>query len=158
MDAFKQRIGYSLGFIAVFMLGFAVACLLRPQPVQAGFDFGDLVEGAVKIGGVKLAIDEYGDEINDAINKLLNNNDASVDASTKVVPIISVLGNKHIGAAQVVGPEEAVNKVGAVAQLEQSFMNKLFRLRALVPIEGDDVDNLHRVKGVAVSAMIDVKL
>ncbi|MBN2081741.1 hypothetical protein JW859_05965 [bacterium] len=149
---------YYLGLAAVFMLGFAVACLLRPQPVRAGFDVGDLLEGAVKVGGVKLAIDEYGDEINDAINKLLDNNDASVDATTKVVPIISVLGNKHIGAAQVVGPEEAVNKVEAVAQLEQSFMNKLFRLRALVPIEGDDVDNLHRVKGVAVSAMIDVKL
>ena len=101
---------------------------------------------------------EFGDELNDGINSLLDNNDASVDAATKVVPIISVLGNKHVGAAQVVGPQEAVDRVEAVAQLEQDFLNKLFRVRAMVPIEGDDVKELHRVKGVAVSAMIDVKL
>jgi len=130
-----------------------------PVQVRAGgFDLGDILEGAVKIGGVKIAIDEFGDDINKAINKVLNNNDASVDAATKVVPIISVIGNKHVGACQVVGPEEAVERVDSVAQLETSFMDKMFRIKAMVPIEGEDVNDLTRVKGVAVSAMIDIKL
>jgi len=153
-----RRIKWQLGISAAFMLGFALASIIQAPPAAAKIDLGDLLEGAVKVGGVKLAIDEFGPELNKGINSLLDNNDASVDASTKVVPIISVIGNKHVGAAQVVGPQEAVDRVEAVAQLEQDFINKLFRVRAMVPIEGDDVKELHRVKGVAVSAMIDIKL
>lgn len=158
MVRFFKRIRPQIVVVAAFLLGFGLANVLQPDRAEAGIDLGDILEGAAKIGGVKLLVDEFGDELNDLINKLLNNNDASVDASTKVVPIISVVGNKHVGAAQVVGPSEAVDKVEAVAQLETSFMDKLFRIRAMVPIEGDDPSSLHRVKGVAVSAMIDIKL
>lgn len=158
MIEFLRRNKWPLSIFTAFVIGFALASVIQPGSARAGIDVGDLLEDAIKIGGVKLAIDEFGDELNDGINSLLDNNDASVDASTKVVPIISVLGNKHVGAAQVVGPQEAVDRVEAVAQLEQDFLNKLFRVRAMVPIEGDDVKELHRVKGVAVSAMIDVKL
>jgi hypothetical protein len=152
-----RRFKWQLGVSAAFLLGFALASIIQARPAVA-LDLGDLLEGAVKIGGVKLAIDQFGDQLNDGINSLLDNNDASVDAATKVVPIISVIGNKHVGAAQVVGPQEAVDRVEAVAQLEQDFFDKLFRVRAMVPIEGNDVKELHRVKGVAVSAMIDIKL
>lgn len=158
MVEFLKRSKWHLGIFAAFVLGFALANVVQPNSACAGIDVGDLLGDAIKIGGVKLAIDQYGEEINDGINSLLDNNDASVDAATKVVPIISVLGNKHIGAAQVVGPQEAVDRVDSVAQLEQDFLNKLFRVRAMVPIEGEDVKELHRVKGVAVSAMIDIKL
>lgn len=153
-----KRYRQQIGILLAFLIGFGFAGLVQPHQARAGFDLGDILEGAVKIGGVKLAIDEFGDEINDLINKVLDNNDASVDATTKVVPIISVIGNKHVGAAQIVGPAEAVDKVGAVAQLETSFMDKLFRIKAMVPIEGEDISDLDRVKGVAVSAFIDIKL
>ena len=154
MNRYRQQIGIFLAFL----FGFTTAGVILPHQARAGFDLGDILEGAVKIGGVKLAIDEFGDDINKAINKVLDNNDASVDAATKVVPIISVIGNKHVGACQVVGPEEAVDRVEAVAQLETSFMDKMFRIKAMVPIEGEDANDLTRVKGVAVSAMIDIKL
>jgi len=157
MKTLFRRFKLQLGVSAAFLLGFALASIIQARPAVA-LDLGDLLEGAVKIGGVKLAIDQFGDQLNDGINSLLDNNDASVDAATKVVPIISVIGNKHVGAAQVVGPQEAVDRVEAVAQLEQDFFDKLFRVRAMVPIEGNDVKELHRVKGVAVSAMIDIKL
>jgi len=157
MKTLFRRFKWQLGVSAAFLLGFALASIIQARPAVA-LDLGDLLEGAVKIGGVKLAIDQFGDQLNDGINSLLDNNDASVDAATKVVPIISVIGNKHVGAAQVVGPQEAVDRVEAVAQLEQDFFDKLFRVRAMVPIEGNDVKELHRVKGVAVSAMIDIKL
>ena len=157
MKQLQKRNKWPLGAVGAFLLGFALASMIQAQPAAA-LDLGDLLKGALKIGGIKLAIDQFGGDINKSINKLLDNNDASVDASTKVVPIISVIGNKHIGAAQVVGPKEAVDRVEAVAQLEQDFFNKLFRVRAMVPIEGSNIKELHRVKGVAVSAMIDIKL
>ena len=88
----------------------------------------------------------------------MENNDASTNAYSKVVTIVSPIGNKHIGAAQVVGPKEAVEKVGAVAQLETSFKDKLFRVKVLIPIEGRDANDIKRVPGVGVSAVIDVKI
>jgi hypothetical protein len=145
-------------FIALaFVAGFAASSIARPQPAAA-FDLGDILEGAIKVGAVKLAIDEFGDDLNGFINDVMDNNDASVNASTKVVTIVSPIGNKHIGAAQVVGPEDAVDKVDAVAQIETSFMDKMFRIKVLIPIEGTDASNLKRVPGVGVSAVIDVKI
>ncbi len=158
MRTLAIRYRVHVAFALVFVMGFMAAALVRPLPAQAGLDLGDLFEDVVKIGAVALAVDEFGDELDDLINKLLDNNDASTGAATKVVIIISPIGNKHIGAAQVTGPEEAVEKVKAVVQLETSFMDKMFRIRAMVPIEGDDPSNFSRVKGVAVSAVIDIKI
>jgi len=144
--------------VAAFIAGAAVCGIVQPRQAAAGIDLGGLLEDAVKIGAVKLAVDEFGDQLNDAINELMDNNDASTKAATKVVTIVTPIGNKHVGAAQVVGPQSAVERVGAVAQLETSFMDKLFRIKALIPIEGTDAADLKRVPGVGVSAVIDVKL
>jgi hypothetical protein len=51
-----------------------------------------------------------------------------------------------------------VNKVKAVVQLETSFMDKLFRIKAMVPADSQDPTSFHRVDGVGVSAIIDVKI
>ena len=159
MKRFLSVNGVKLGLASTFLLGFLVAALVRPFPASAGgLDLGDLLGDVAKIGGLALAVDKFGPEINKTINKVMNNNDVSTNASTKVVVIVSPIGNKHIGAAQVVGPKEAVDKVGAVAQLETSFMDKMFRIKALVPIEGKDASTLKRVEGVGVSAVIDIKL
>jgi hypothetical protein len=159
MKRFLSVHGVKLGLASAFLFGFLVATVARPLPASAGgLDLGDLLEGAAKVGGVALAVDQFGGEINKVINKLMNNNDVKTNASTKVVIIVSPIGNKHIGAAQVVGPKEAVDKVGAVAQLETSFMDKMFRIKAMVPIEGKDATKLKRVEGVGVSAVIDIKL
>jgi len=144
---------------AAFLAGALTMSLFGlPQTAAAKIDMGDILGGAVKVVGVKALIDKFGPDINKSINKLLDNNDASVNASTKVVTIVSPIGNKHIGACQVTGPKAAVDKVGSVAQLETSFMDKLFRLKALVPIEGADPTRIKRVEGVGVSAIIDIKL
>jgi len=140
-----------------FLAGFAASSIAQSKPATA-FDLGDILEGAIKVGAVKLAIDQFGEDLNGYINDVMDNNDASVNASTKVVTIVTPIGNKHIGAAQIVGPKEAVDKVGAVAQLETSFMDKMFRIKVLVPIEGDDATKIKRVSGVGVSAVIDIKI
>lgn len=118
--------------------------------------FGVDLDDVLKLGGVVYVVSEFGDEINDAINTLLNNNDAATGASTKVVVIVTPQG-KYVGAAQVTGPRAAVNRVNAVAQLEETF-SKFVRIKALIPIEAEDASSIQRIKGVAVSAVIDIKL
>jgi hypothetical protein len=153
-----KRYRFHLLLAAVFACGFMLGGLARPMPALAKVDLGDILEGAVKVGGVKLVVDNFGSDVNKFINKFMDNNDAATNASSKVVTIITPIGNKHIGAAQVVGPKEAVEKVGAVAQLETSFMDKLFRIKVLVPIEGTDANDINRVPGVGVSAVLDIKI
>ena len=128
------------------LLGFAGG-----TAVQA-FNLGSIL----KVGGISVLVSKYGDSINDFLNKLLMKNGVGTDYATKVVPILSVGTGKYIGAVQVVGPTEQVDKVKAVAQLEGTF-NGSARANALIPIESLSVSNLSRVQGVGVSATIDFK-
>lgn len=128
------------------LLGFAGG-----TAVQA-FNLGSIL----KVGGISVLVSKYGDSINDFLNKLLMKNGVGTDYATKVVPILSLGTGKYIGAVQVVGPTEQVDKVKAVAQLEGTF-NGIARANALIPIESLSVSNLSRVQGVGVSATIDFK-
>ena len=128
------------------LLGFAGG-----TAVQA-FNLGSIL----KVGGISVLVSKYGDSINDFLNKLLMKNGVGTDYATKVVPILSVGTGKYIGAVQVVGPTEQVDKVKAVAQLEGTF-NGIASANALIPIESLSVSNLSRVQGVGVSATIDFK-
>lgn len=110
----------------------------------------------LKIGGVGILVDRFGDQINDFLNKLLSQNNLSTTYTTKVVPIVSVGNNGYIGAAQVTGPASEVERVKAVAQLEASF-NNVARVKGLVPIDSTNPVNASRIQGVGVSAIIDLK-
>lgn len=116
------------------------------------FDFGSIL----KVGGVTVLVNQYGDQINTFLNNLLMKNGVGTDYATKVVPVLSVGTGKYIGAVQVVGPTEQVEKVKAVGQLEGGF-NNIARAKALIPLATTDVTNLSRVQGVGVSAIIDLK-
>jgi hypothetical protein len=151
--------GRGIGALALaFTAGALLSAALVAAPAQAKLDLDGLLGKAAKVIGIKMLVDQFGDQIDDTINSLLDSKDVATGATTKVVTIITPLGNKHIGAAQVVGPKAAVDKVGAVVQLETAFMDKTFRIKALVPIEGVDPSKLSRVPGVGVSAVIDVKI
>lgn len=121
-----------------------------------GINLGSIL----KVGGVALLVSNYGDEMNDAINKLTMNKGVGVENRTKVVPIISFGKGTHLGAAQVSGPAAQIAKTKAVAQLESKFpIVSNVRLRALIPVESkSDFNNIKRVTGVGVSAIIDIKL
>ena len=121
-----------------------------------GINLGSIL----KVGGVALLVNNYGDQMNDAINKLTMNKGVRVEDRTKVVPIISIGKGSYIGAAQVSGPAGQIDKVKAVAQLETKFpFVGNVRLKALVPVESKEiVQNIKRVTGVGVSAIIDIKL
>lgn len=118
------------------------------------------IKEIIKIVGVGAAVKQFGPQINSAINKLANHKDSSTRA-TKVVPIISagIDSRKSIGAAQVMGPKSLVDKVQAVAQIEQDLFGREIKIRAMIPVESQDiVKNIRKVDGVGVSGIVDLKL
>jgi len=136
--------------LAVMMLAGTLAYVSTARA-----DVSDIIKGA----GIVLLVDRFGDEVNGFINKLTLNKGVGVEDQTKVVPIISVGQSGYVGAAQISGPALKVEKVKAVAQLEGAFSGKTFRVKALIPVESKNVtQDIKRVSGVGVSAIIDVKL
>jgi len=114
----------------------------------------------VKIVGVGAAVTSFAPQLNSAINKLSQHSD-SATVTTKVVPIISagINSRKAIGAAQVMGPKSQVDRVKAVAQLDQDLFGKEVKIRAMIPIETKEiVRDIKRVEGVGISGIVDLKL
>ena len=76
----------------------------------------------------------------------------------KWVPILSVeQQGVRVGAAQVAGPSEEVDRVKAVAELRLDFRG-LARIYAYVPVSTLSVTKLDRVQGVSVWATGDIQL
>jgi len=126
---------------------------------------GNILNQVLEVFGIGLVVKTLAPQINDFINTLMLNNRVENREKTKVVPILSVgigissPGGAYIGAAQVSGPEEAVAAVQAVAQIEATFSNTV-RVKALVPIDSLTPlpGSFHRVYGVGVTALIDVRI
>ena len=126
-------------------------------PVADAINLG----GILKVAGIGLLVDQFGPQLNSFINTLMAQHNATPEFATKVVPILTVgvLGNSgYIGAAQVMGPQNLVDKVQAVVQVESSFNGNMFRVKGLIPIDSKIPVNFSRVSGVGVSAMIDVRI
>jgi hypothetical protein len=117
--------------------------------------------GLIKIFGIGYVVKQYATPLNDFVNSVLVNQGVKVLEQTKVVPVLSIgVGQaSYIGAAQVSGTKTALAKVEAVAQLEADF-NTVFRIKALVPITSTNpiADGIHRVPGVGVTAVIDIRI
>ncbi len=119
------------------------------------------ITSLIKIFGIGYVVKQYATPLNDFVNSVLANNGVKVLEQTKVVPVLSIgVGQaSYIGAAQVSGTKAALAKVEAVAQLEADF-NSVFRIKALVPIDSSNpiADGIHRVPGVGVTAVIDIRI
>ena len=63
-----------------------------------------------------------------------------------------------MGAAQISGPKAMVDQCQAALALEGEFLNRTFRIQALIPVDSKDPSNCKRVQGVGVSAKIDVAI
>lgn len=140
-----------IGILVVVML--AVVAVPAAQAINLG--------GIIKIAGIGYLVDQFGPQLNSFINTLMAQHNATPDFATKVVPILTVgvLGNSgYIGAAQVMGPQNLVDRVQAVVQVESSFNGNMFRVKGLIPIDSKVPVNFTRVSGVGVSAMIDVRI
>ena len=126
-------------------------------PAAQAIGLGDIL----KVGGIGILVDKFAPQLNSFINTLMLQHKAAPEFATKVVPILTVgvLGNSgYIGAAQVMGPQNLVDKVQAVVQVESSFNGNMFRVKGLIPIDSKIPVNFTRVSGVGVSAIIDVRI
>lgn len=136
-------------FLLLFTLLFSIA---SPAVSQASL-LGDVI----KVGGIGAVVSKFGSEINTFINKITLQKGASNEFATKVVPIISIGNGKQIGAVQVTGSQELVNRTEAVLQLEGSLLGSV-RVRALIPSDSTNPLKFNRVQGVGVSALIDISI
>jgi hypothetical protein len=147
--------------------GRAVAFVLVAALIVGGFAVqarGQDLFGIIKTLGIGYAVRTFAPQINSFINDLLQNRGVAVREQTKVVPVLSLsigIGNPsgaYIGAAQVSGPRDAVERVQAVALLEADFQ-MAFRIKAYVPVDNlQPWQSFRRVPGVGVSAIIDVRI
>ena len=112
----------------------------------------------LKGGAIGIGVYALSKPLNKFINTLLLQNNAKVEASTKVVPILAVGTGTRVGAAQVAGPKDAVDRVTAVVQGEWEPGDR-FRFRAMVPVAAfKKGGSTGTVSGVGVSAVVDYDL
>ena len=109
-------------------IGLIALVLVLCTGVVASAQLGSLFKG----GGIAFIVSKFGKDINKAINRLTKTEDKTDTYATKVVPIISVGNGKEAGACQIMGAPEAVEKVGAVAQLEGDFSIVKVRMRGQI--------------------------
>ena len=121
--------------------------------VQA-FSLGDVLKG----GGIAFLVSKFSTPLNNFINTLTFKHGAGTDFATKVVPIVTIGGGTHIGAAQVTGDQDLIDQTKAVFQAEAAFGGNQFRVKTLIPIDSTNPTNFSRVQGVGVSALIDVRI
>jgi hypothetical protein len=124
---------------------------LAPATTQA-IGLGDIL----KVGGVGFVVDRLAGPLNSFINTLMVKSKAGTSFATKVVPIISAGSQGHIGAAQITGSQDLVDRTQAVLQLEGEFSG--LRVKGLIPIDSKNPLSFSRVQGVGVSAIIDINI
>ncbi len=100
----------------------------------------------LKEKGTELVLDHFAGTVNDYVNEQAP---LKVEAGyeTKIVPVVTIGSKGYIGAAQVSGPKEQVEKCKAV------------RIQYLIPIDVNhpvSLDQVHRVQGVGVTARLDL--
>lgn len=136
---------------AILVVMFVATTAVNTQ----AFKLGDLV----KVGGVAFVVDKFGDQINKFVNTMTANKNLGSDEATAVVPILSLGGGGYIGAVQVIGAKENVEKTKAVVQVEgNAVFGKNIRAKALIPVGSRTTSNIKRIYGVGVSAIIDIRI
>lgn len=144
-----MRISRTAKIVAPLLISAVLAPIAVPQ-------IGQLI----KLVGVWEVTKRYGGEINGAFNKLVKR-DAKSAALTKVVPIISggIGSRQAVGMVQVSGPKKYLDKVKAVAQLDQDLFGKEVKIRALIPIDQDTIGkDIKPVDQIGVTGIVDLKL
>lgn len=138
-------------WLAMAMVFLLTASLSEWSSAQ---DLGKILRGGVKLVGIGYLVKQNAKALDKFINEITIRRNVPINQATKVVPIVSIGDKGYVGAAQVMGPKEAVNKVQAVLQIEESLDR--FRIKVLVP--SDSLTSLRRVEKVGISALIDVAL
>ncbi len=112
----------------------------------------------LKEKSMSLALDHFSDKIDDYVNE---NAPFRIESgcATKIVPVVTIGSKGYIGAAQISGPREQVEKCKAALTVEGQLASGAVRIQYLVPINTNtptSLNNVQRVQGVGVSARLDL--
>jgi len=112
----------------------------------------------LKEKGAELVLDHFAGTVNDYVNEQAP---LKVEAGyeTKIVPVVTIGSKGYIGAAQVSGPKEQVEKCKAALTVEGKLASGAVRIQYLIPIDVNhpvSLDQVHRVQGVGVTARLDL--
>ena len=126
--------------------------------VDLGIEKLNELSDMLKEKGVSLALDHFSGKINDYVNE---NAPFKIEEGyeTKIVPVVTVGSKGYIGAAQICGPKEQLEKCKAALTVEGQLASDAVRVQYLVPIDTarpTSLENVHRVQGVGVSARLDL--
>ena len=126
--------------------------------VDLGIDKLNELRDTLKEKGMALALDHFSGKINDYVNE---NAPFKIEEGyeTKIVPVVTVGSKGYIGAAQICGPKEQLEKCKAALTVEGQLASGAVRVQYLVPIDTatpTSLDNVHRVQGVGVSARLEL--
>jgi hypothetical protein len=127
---------------------------LVDQGVAKLSEWGD----RLKEKGMTLVLDHFSEKIDDYVNE---NAPLKIEkgCATKIVPVVTIGSKGYIGAAQISGPKEQVDKCKAALTVEGQLASGAVRIQYLVPIDTNkptSLENVHRVQGVGVSARLDL--
>lgn len=148
---------------ALLMAGAALGGMMVGQVAPAGAQqIGDVLKGGLKAGAIILVVDRLAPQINSGVNAITGNKNNGVRETTKIVPILEVGKGTYVGAAQVSGPKNQIDQVKACALVVGEFkVGSPINARAYIPVSlrnVSDIGSLARVRGVGVSALVDIKL
>ncbi len=136
----------------------AVCGMIFGQMLPAQAQVGELIKGAA----IGILVNKFGGQIDRFVNTATGNKPDGLRETTRVVPIVSIGEGAFVGAVQITGPKNKVDEVKAVARVEASTkIGNEVRITGLIPVattKPSDISSISRVKGVGVSAIIDVKL
>lgn len=126
--------------------------------VDRGIEKLNELSDLLKEKGTALALDHFSGKINDYVNE---NAPFKIEEGyeTKIVPVVTVGSKGYIGAAQICGPKEQLEKCKAALTVEGQLASGTVRIQYLVPIDTarpTSLENVHRVQGVGVSARLDI--
>lgn len=156
-----RELPYGLRWIHGLVLVAALVLIAATATVLASHD-----EDCLKSKGMASCVQTFAAELNQAVDLSMRSKGVAADQATKVVPLLDTgLGSTSparatIGAAQVIGPAAAVERVRAVALYPGGSFggSTAFRSRVFVPTDTvEPWKKLSRIAGVGVSAIIVVK-
>ena len=136
-------------------VGVAIVVIALTGTVALAVNLGEILLKTVATGVVVNAVAKPADK---GINTLLMNRNLPPGTATKVVPVLSVGEKGYVGMVQVAGSKSLVNNAKSVVQVETSFANKQYRIKLLMPMNSVNPIGVSRVKGLGVSALIDMAL
>lgn len=147
--------------LSITLIVFVMMSMVYTIPAAA-FLGNSNIASIIKLFGIGYVVQQFGPQINSAINAITFQRDLDIADHTKVVPIISgEIGSGgvggYIGAAQVSGPKDRVERVQAVAQIEADWQRAL-RLKTLIPVDNINPLQMKRISGVGISALVDIAL